>query len=152
MGVPARSRARSLRSAVRKGSPLRSDRCAARWRTRGLDRRLRCGCFAAMRKMSFSHVPHDKDHGGVSGIASCQGAGGMEYDRDKVDEMVLALLWLTPAGDGRAWKGHDWDVLDRLHAKGYISDPKSKAKSVVLSEEGERLSRELFERHFARKQ
>ena len=28
----------------------------------------------------------------------------MDYDRDKVDEMVLALLWLTPAGDGRAWK------------------------------------------------
>jgi hypothetical protein len=75
----------------------------------------------------------------------------MDYDQDKVDEMVLALLWLTPAGDGRAWKGHDWDALDRLHAQGYISDPKSKAKSVVLSEEGERLSRELFERHFARK-
>ena len=75
----------------------------------------------------------------------------MEYDRDKVDEMVLALLWLTPAGDGRAWKGHDWDALDRLHAKGYISDPKSKAKSVVLTEEGERLSRELFARHFGRK-
>jgi hypothetical protein len=75
----------------------------------------------------------------------------MDYDQDKVDEMVLALLWLTPAGDGRAWKGHDWDALDRLHAKGYISDPKSKAKSVVLGEEGERLSRELFERHFARK-
>lgn len=72
----------------------------------------------------------------------------MEYDRDKVDEMVLALLWLTLAGDGRAWKGHDWEALERLHAKGYISDPKSKAKSVVLSEEGERLSRELFELHF----
>ena len=82
------------------------------------------------------------------------GAGyrGMDYDRDKVDEMGLALLWLTPAGDGRAWKGHDWEALDRLHAKGYISDPKSKAKSVVLSEEGERLARELFERHFGRKQ
>jgi hypothetical protein len=39
----------------------------------------------------------------------------MEYDRDKVDEMVLALLWLTPAGDGRAWKGHDWDALDRFN-------------------------------------
>ena len=75
----------------------------------------------------------------------------MEYDRDKVDEMVLALLWLTPAGDGRAWKGHDWDALDRLHAKGYISEPRSKAKSVVLTEEGERLSRELFARHFGRK-
>jgi Domain of unknown function (DUF6429) len=42
--------------------------------------------------------------------------------------------------------------MDRLHAKGYISDPKSKAKSVLLSEEGERRSRELFELHFARKQ
>lgn len=75
----------------------------------------------------------------------------MEYDRDKVDEMVLALLWLTPAGDGRAWKGHDWEAMERLHARGYISDPKSKAKSVVLTEEGERLSRELFARHFGRK-
>lgn len=74
----------------------------------------------------------------------------MEYDKDKVDEMVLALLWLTFAGDHRAWKSHDWDALDRLHAKGYISDPKSKAKSVVLSEEGERRARELFERYFGR--
>ena len=75
----------------------------------------------------------------------------MDYDEDKVDELVLALLCLTQTGEGRAWKGHDWDAMERLHAKGYISDPKSKAKSVVLSEEGERLSQELFERHFARK-
>jgi hypothetical protein len=74
----------------------------------------------------------------------------MEYDRDKVDEMVLALLWLTAAGEGRAWKGHDWDAMERLHKRGFISDPKNKAKSVVLSEEGERRSRELFERYFGR--
>jgi len=30
---------------------------------RALDRHPRCGCFSAMRKMSFSHVPHDQDHG-----------------------------------------------------------------------------------------
>jgi hypothetical protein len=79
-------------------------------------------------------------------------AAAMEYDRDKVDEMVLALLWLTAfdedASGARAWKSHDWDALDRLHAKGYISDPRSKAKSVVFSEEGMRRARELFERHF----
>ena len=75
----------------------------------------------------------------------------MEYDREKVDEMVLALLWLTLSGDGRAWKGHDWDALERLHERGYISDPKTKAKSVVLSEEGERRARELFARHFGGK-
>jgi hypothetical protein len=36
----------------------------------------------------------------------------------------------------RAWKSHDWDALDRFHTRGYISDPKSKAKSVVLSPRG----------------
>jgi hypothetical protein len=76
-----------------------------------------------------------------------------EYNEDKVDEMVLALLCLTMFSDGgslRAWKGHDWGALDRLHQKGYISDPKSKAKSVVMTDEGARRARELFERTFAR--
>ena len=76
----------------------------------------------------------------------------MNYDRDKVDEMVLALLYLTiserDVEGARSWKSHDWDALDRLHARGYISDPKSKAKSVVLSPEGLELARSLFERHF----
>ena len=79
----------------------------------------------------------------------------MEYDLDKLDEMVLALLWLTSfdadESGARAWKSHDWDAMDRLHAKGYISDPKSKAKSVVLGPEGLRRARELFMRHFAQK-
>lgn len=75
----------------------------------------------------------------------------MEYDKDKVDEMVLALLSLTMFREGsgfRAWKGHDWDALDRLHERGYISDPRSKAKSVVMTEKGAQRSRELFERRF----
>jgi hypothetical protein len=76
---------------------------------------------------------------------------GVEYDHNKIDEAVLALLWLTQAGNRRAWKSHDWDALERLHAKGYISDPKSKARSVAFSDEGERQARELFERHFGRK-
>ena len=42
----------------------------------------------------------------------------------------------------------DWDAMDRLHDKGYIGNPKSKAKSVTLTEEGERLSKELFKKHF----
>jgi Domain of unknown function (DUF6429) len=80
---------------------------------------------------------------------------GMEYDENKVDEMVLALLFLTtfqesPHG-ARAWKGHDWNVLDRLHAKGYISDPRSRAKSVVVTEEGRKQSRALFAKYFGKK-
>jgi len=45
----------------------------------------------------------------------------MEYDRGKVDEMVLALMWLVIHGDKygrRAWKIFDWDTLDRLYEKG----------------------------------
>ena len=58
----------------------------------------------------------------------------MDYDKDKVDDMVLALLWLTTFGEKqlgqsvlRAWKGHDWDALNRLHEKGFIGDPVGKA-------------------------
>ena len=78
----------------------------------------------------------------------------MEYDKDKVDEMVLALLYLTTFQQQsglRAWKALDWDVLDRLHQKGYISDPKSIAKSVVMMEEGAKPSRELFQAYFGSK-
>ncbi len=71
----------------------------------------------------------------------------MTYDKDRVDDLVLALLHLTSFTDHgatRAWKSHDWDALDRLCEKGLISDPKSKSKSVVLSDEAVRRSRELF--------
>jgi uncharacterized protein DUF6429 len=75
----------------------------------------------------------------------------MDYDAAKLDEVVLALLHFnahTDHGVTRAWKGFDWDSLDRLHAQGLISDPKSKAKSVMLTEEGARRAEELFRRHF----
>ena len=80
----------------------------------------------------------------------------MEYDKDKVDEMTLALLYLVVCereeGQGaRAWKGFDWDTMDRLCEKGYIGSPKGKAKSVAMSEEGFRKAEELFLRHFSRR-
>ena len=75
----------------------------------------------------------------------------MEYSQDKVDEVVLALLYLNFHNDKyavRAWKSLDWDAMDRLHEKGFISDPKTKAKSVVMTEEGQKAAKELFERLF----
>jgi len=75
----------------------------------------------------------------------------MDYDSSKVDEVVLALFFLnahTDHGITRAWKGFDWDVMNRLDGQGFISDPKSKAKSVVLPDEGARRAEELFRRYF----
>ena len=79
----------------------------------------------------------------------------MNYDTGRVDDAVLALLWLTSFREKkdwplRAWNGHDWDAMNRLFEKGFIGDPKSKAKSVMLTDEGARRSEELFERLFGK--
>src|ERR1700674_485421 len=77
----------------------------------------------------------------------------MEVNEEKVDDMVLALLYLTTFEDKprlRAWKGHDWDALGRLHRKDYISDPATKAKSVLLSEAGGKRAQELVGGYFAK--
>ncbi len=70
--------------------------------------------------------------------------------------MVLALFFLTMFDEdqdgARAWKGYDWVAMDRLQAKGYISDLKSKAKSVVVTVKGVQRSRELFDKHFGKKE
>jgi hypothetical protein len=80
----------------------------------------------------------------------------MKSNPDKIDDAVLALLHLTSFTEGRgefavtrAWKSHDWDALNRLHEKGLISDPKRKAKSVTLTDEGRKRAAELFERLFS---
>ena len=74
----------------------------------------------------------------------------MAIDRDKIDDTVLGLLWLTLHDENRAWKGFDWGTLDRLYQKGLIADPANKAKSVVLSDEGLRRAEELFNALFTR--
>lgn len=73
---------------------------------------------------------------------------------DRIDEAVLALLYLGhwlegPDKSARSWKSFDWDAMARLHEKGLISDPVSKAKSVVLSENGIKKAKTAFEKLFA---
>ena len=78
----------------------------------------------------------------------------MEYDKDKVDEMTLALLYLVMHGnkDGkRTRKGFDWETMNRLHEKKYIGDPRPKAKSVALLGDAARRPEELFEKYFGKK-
>ena len=74
-----------------------------------------------------------------------------DIDTDRIDDVVLALLHLGQHDDGRTWKSFDWAVMNRLPAKGFISDPVGKAKSGVFTEAGERRSEELFLELFARR-
>jgi hypothetical protein len=72
----------------------------------------------------------------------------MELDNDRIDEAVLALLFLGRHDEIRTWKSFDWAAMERLHTKGLVSDPVGKAKSVVFTEEGLRQSEELFRKLF----
>jgi hypothetical protein len=74
----------------------------------------------------------------------------MELDTNKIDNAVLALLYLGLHDGARAWKGFDWDAMDRLHQQGYITDPRGKAKSVVFTEEGLVRARDLLEELFGK--
>ena len=74
----------------------------------------------------------------------------MELDTDKIDETVLALLYLTLHDGDRAWKGFDWDTMNRLYEKGFISNPVGKAKSVMLTDEGLEESKQLFLKLFVK--
>jgi len=75
----------------------------------------------------------------------------MDIDEEQLEETVLALLYLTSFDNKfglRAWKCHGWNVMNSLQEKGYISNPATKAKSVVFTLEGAKRSKELFEKSF----
>ena len=72
-------------------------------------------------------------------------------DQDKIAEAALAILSLSritePYGV-RAWKGIDWDVMNLLFEKGWISDPVGKQKSVGISDEGIQLADHFLDKYF----
>lgn len=72
-------------------------------------------------------------------------------DEDKIDDAILALLYLTLHDRWRAWKGFDWRALGRLYEKGMIGDPVGKTKSVVFTDRGLQRSEELFSAMFGKR-
>ena len=74
----------------------------------------------------------------------------MKINEDKIDEVALALFYLTIHDECRAWKQVDWQVTNRLFEKGLICNPVGKGKSVVLTDEGMKQSEALFEKLFTK--
>jgi hypothetical protein len=75
----------------------------------------------------------------------------MEIDESKVDEAVMAVLYLSLHDECRAWKGVDWDVLNRLHERKLIGNPVGRQKSVQFTPEGLLEAERCFHTLFARK-
>ncbi len=80
---------------------------------------------------------------------TARGRGAVATESDRIDDAVLALLYLGLHDGERTWKGFDWEAMDRLHARGLITDPQGKAKSVAFTEEGLKASRQMYEKLFA---
>lgn len=76
----------------------------------------------------------------------------MEYDMKLIDDAVLALLAAYSSDDGNAWKGYDFEIMNRLHEQGLISNPVNRNKSIWLTEEGLERGREIAERMFGVKE
>ena len=72
---------------------------------------------------------------------------------DKVEEVALALLGLSmhaaTRDEHKVWKALDWSITERLHERGWISDPRCKARSVKLTEEGAINGKAFLDKHFA---
>ena len=73
----------------------------------------------------------------------------MTLDEGKIDQAVLALLYLGLHDGALAWKGFDWEAMNRLYEKGFIADPRGKAKSVVFTEAGLDEAKRLLEQSYS---
>ncbi|WP_214675404.1 DUF6429 family protein, partial [Escherichia coli] len=75
----------------------------------------------------------------------------MAIDIDRIDNAVLALLYLTLHDHDRASNGLDGAVLGRLHGKGMIESPAGTSEPLTFTPDGLRRSKELFETMFVQR-
>ena len=71
--------------------------------------------------------------------------------KEAMKELTMALLYLSRFDDrfstDRAWKGYDWDILDKLDAKDYIDKGSPKSKSVYLMSDGLDYAKKILEKY-----
>lgn len=72
----------------------------------------------------------------------------MDYDDRLIEDAVLALLAAYSSDKGNAWKGFDFEIMNRLHEQGFISDPVNRNKSIWLTTEGMERGRQLADQLF----
>ncbi|WP_446788020.1 DUF6429 family protein [Macellibacteroides fermentans] len=69
-----------------------------------------------------------------------------------VKELTMLLMYLTRfnerdhfgSGLDMAWKGYDFDIINELDKEEYIRQGSHRSKSVAITDEGMKLSRQLL--------
>ena len=77
----------------------------------------------------------------------------IQNSEQKIEELTLLLISLTSWKETitgidvtRAWKNYDFDILNALTEKGYISESK-RSKLVILTDEGLKKANELIKKY-----
>ncbi|WP_460108025.1 DUF6429 family protein [Pseudomonas sp. S3_H04] len=58
------------------------------------------------------------------------------------------MLATFSSDSGNAWKGFDFETMNRLHEHGFIRNPANKNKLIWLTEEGLERGRQIADRLF----
>ncbi len=73
---------------------------------------------------------------------------------EQIKELTLLLIYLTswtekgPYGENiRAWKGYDFDILNKLQDEELIGGTTYKAKSTYITEQGIEKAKELMKKY-----
>lgn len=72
-----------------------------------------------------------------------------------IKELTMLLMYLTRFNEGdrfgpcldTAWKGYDFDIINELDEENYIQQGSHRSKSVAITEEGMKLSKELLDKY-----
>src|SRR5438034_7201927 len=67
----------------------------------------------------------------------------------RLTKPLWCCLYLGLHDVDRAWKGFDWEAMNRLHEKGFIADPRGRSKSVVITDAGLDEAKRLLEQSFS---
>lgn len=81
---------------------------------------------------------------------------GERFDAYAMEELTMMLIYLSHfteqdrfanKDDKYAWKGYNFDVLNKLDEKDYIRQGSHRAKSMYITKEGEVKAKELLEKY-----
>lgn len=86
---------------------------------------------------------HRRLDGAYRALEEQQRSNGHGIDDRLLEDAVLALLAAYSSDNGNAWKGFDFELMNRLHEQGFISDPVNRNKSIWLTAEGLGRGRQL---------
>lgn len=74
---------------------------------------------------------------------------------EAVKELTLILMYLTRFNErgnfassmDMTWKGYDFSIIDELDSQDYIRQGSHRSKSVVITDAGVKLSKELLDKY-----